>query len=127
MSSALMMTLMFAGPVGPVSQSLAFDVSGSGHPSAVRTPRELRATYSGLLRDSSRRAHPQPIQIVPRLVALYRELERDPVVSRAETARMRRGLKTRLVQMQGRILRDRRQTKSVTRVSVAGRKTVCHN
>jgi len=109
MSSALMMTLMFAGPVGPVWQSSAFDVSGSGQPSAVRTQRDLRTTYSRLLRDSSRRALPEPIQIVPRLVALYRELEHHPAVLRAEASRMRRGLKTRLVQMQSRILRDRRR------------------
>lgn len=126
--SALMMTLMLTGPIAPVTQYSASNVSHGDPPSAVTTKQELRTTYAQLLRDSSRRAHSKPAQIVPRLVRLYRELEHNPVVSRSEASRMRRGLKTRLMRIEGRILRERRRqsqhdhrsTDKKRRVSLAG-------
>jgi len=68
-----------------------------------------REQYRDLMKRSSRRADPDPYEIVPPLIALFHSLTDVERMSHAEKTRMRRAMKARLEQLQTRLERDVRR------------------
>jgi len=113
MNSALVLTAVLAGsplfqPVeAPVPSRVGIEVAPRTPGSAQKSrPRdELREAYSQVLKQSVRKVKPDPFVVVPELVELYGDLAGTTLLSHAEKSRMRRGLKSRLEELRGRVIR----------------------
>lgn len=75
----------------------------------MTTAAGLREAYAYALRNSSDRYPDDWERSVSDLVHVYRRLERAEGLAATESARMRRGLKSRLEQMRDRLIRAKRQ------------------
>lgn len=69
------------------------------------TVSEFRKSYLAAMRDSARRANPDPLRAAPRLIALHQAVDQIEGLSIAERSRMLRALEGRLGQMRDRLRR----------------------
>jgi len=123
MTAAWMLTLVLAGsplpkPVGEdaVPSETAASPRRSQAPVEVRGRDALRDAYRRAMQKSASRVNPEPEEVVPELAALYVELAGVPGMAHSEKRRLRHGVKSRLEQMRGRLIRD-----GVRRTREAGR------
>jgi hypothetical protein len=68
-----------------------------------------RSEYRAVMTATTERAKPQPETAVPRLIALYVELDAIDLLPRAERTRMRRSLEGRLVKQLEVLVREKRK------------------
>ncbi len=100
------------GSDSPAEKNRPTSVSSitAGHAARIpETADELRDRYHSVVRRSSRRQQPQAAEVVPELVGLYRILDKNELVSRAENARMQRGIDARLEELHKRLVLQRRR------------------
>jgi hypothetical protein len=67
---------------------------------------ELNAAFAEAMRQSSKRTRPDPVAVVPRLVELYREIDRAECLSGTERQRLRLRVESRLVELRNNLIRD---------------------
>jgi hypothetical protein len=78
----------------------------------VRPPAEtLRSEYTDLMRCFAERRRPEPAAVVPRLCVLHRQLVATDNLIRTDRRRLVRGVENRLVELHGRLIRERRAAK----------------
>ena len=107
----LMLGLMVPPPeqaIGKTTQIATMPSARTARsPSSGRDRDELRAAYRSVMRKSAARAKPVPADVVPPLVALYKELRVVRGMSYAEKSRLRHGVESRLEQQLDKLLRER--------------------
>ena len=74
-------------------------------PAQAVTPAEFRKSYLAAMRNSARRANPDPLQAGPQLLVLHQNVGEVERLSTAERSRMRRALEGRLGQVRDRLRR----------------------
>lgn len=80
-----------------------------------------REDYRALLAITKDRAHPQPEEVVPRLVAMYEALEDLDAIPKYERTRMRRTLEGRMIKQLEILVHDQiRRDRRARRNSLAG-------
>jgi len=113
-SASVLAAVLTASPLfqpveAPVPSRLEVVRNSPGSAQRLRPRDEFRAAYSQAMRKSARKMKPDLFVIVPELVDLYSDLADTATLSHAEKSRMRRGLKNRLEELRGRVIREELQ------------------
>lgn len=101
MSFTVLITAMLIGPVASSTD-------------------DWRDDYRATMMATGERAKASPQDAVPRLVALYLQLETQPDLPSAERSRMRRSVEGRLVKQLEHLVRDKRQLDRASRSTLEG-------
>src|SRR5688572_14192702 len=98
MSPAALLVALLAGP------------TPEGLPAAppVASAEAVRAEYTRLMSRFAGRKRPDPVEVVPPLLDLHARLATAEGFSHADRRRYVRGVENRLVELHGRMMRDRR-------------------